>query len=178
MPRRKRVYRPWSDAEGPTPEQRESLMWGDTVRGRGAFANDRTRRAAWQLEKASLMSRCTEGRRLRPRAWWDYEAPAERDDRIREERQLFELGLLTPDEVKRFELRWLESEARAFEHAEERARWEGATATAAGCYYRACAEAQVPMTMRRKYPGATKADLAFGEPADPREFLRGDWAVA
>ena len=55
-------------------EQDMSLTYGDLV-GRPAFPSDEARRAAWLRHRDSLLRYCAAGQR--PRAWWDYESPAQ-----------------------------------------------------------------------------------------------------
>jgi len=91
-------------------EQDMSLTYGDLV-GRPAFPSDEARRAAWLRHRDSLLRYCAAGQR--PRAWWDYESPAQPRDFNYAAATLYENDLLGEEELRQLMARWREEFEKA-----------------------------------------------------------------
>jgi hypothetical protein len=146
--RRGRGRREWL-----TDEQRMELAQGE----RGAFGSEDEARAAWFATRDDFMG-TNPG--TRPAGWWRFEAPVPRPMHVHTGRALYEAGVMDDVERAACESWWRRIEDQAFEHAES-----------AREYHRACRD--VPLALRREWPGQTARDVAAGEQrdVDPRIYL-------
>ena len=101
--RKSRSRREWSDAHQLQLES--GFDWFDEAwSDHPSAAALKEMRQAWSDCRESLLAKyfdqlpCT-----RPWAWWKFSAPSPRDEAIPEREQLSRLGVLSADEIERFE---------------------------------------------------------------------------
>ena len=52
----------------------------------------------WQEHRAEILADTPAGKR--PHGWWLFDSPARRDEEVEEVRQLYELGIMPPEEIE------------------------------------------------------------------------------